>query len=186
MTKRIAAVTIVIILAVLHGQSLNAAPAQPVNPRNFLSDSTTCLLERRATALEIIAACTRLIDSARPDDNVFMLSDAYNERGRAHAGLHHQNEAMENFATAILLDPDNADAHFNRGSIYLDRKNYALAIKDFDAAVDGNPMDALALFDRGMAKFRMGNKNGAETDFKAAIALDPRFEEARARLAPAP
>ena len=37
----------------------------------------------KAIALDIIAACTRLIESAGPRDNAFGLSDAYNERGRA-------------------------------------------------------------------------------------------------------
>ena len=165
-----------------------AAKAQNVNPRPLTSfspaDNSTCLLDRRATALEIIAACTRLIDSARPNDNAFMLSDAYNERGRAHAGLMHNDEALENFATAILLDADNGDAYFNRATIYMERKNYPLALKDFDAALEANPMDGLALFDRAVAKLRLGDKTGSDADFDEAIAIDPRYEERRARIAP--
>lgn len=186
MTKRFAGVFALALFAAASAAEGQQGPR--VNPRLPVAfnpaDNTTCILDRRATALEIIAACTRLIDGAQPNDNAFMLSDAYNERGRAHAGLMHMDEALENFATAILLDPDNSDAHFNRGSLYLERKNYPLALKDFDAALEGNPMDGLALFDRAVVKLRLGNKPGADEDFDAAIAIDPRYEERRERVAP--
>ena len=183
---RIAGIFAALVCLIAGGaQGQPAGGINPLPPMSFAArDHTICLLDRRATALDIIAACTRLIDGARPNDNAFSLSDAYNERGRAHAGLRHNDEAMENFATAILLDPDNADAHFNRGTMYLERKNYPLAIRDFDAAIAGNPMDGLAFFDRALAKLRMGNAGAADADFKAAAEIYPRFEERRARLAP--
>ena len=178
---------ILVLCACAWVSALEGAAAQDINPPpqagpSMARDHMICLNDRRATALDIIAACTRLLEAARPNDNAFALSDAYNERGRANAGLKRMDAALENFATAILLDPDNADANFNRATIYVERKNYPLALKDFDAAVAGNPMDGLAIFDRALVKIRLGDKAGAEEDFKAAAAIDPRFDDARARL----
>jgi tetratricopeptide (TPR) repeat protein len=171
-------------VAVLAPTLTLAAPAPRINPPPDVgfADSSLCLLERRATALEIIAACTRFINAAKPNDNAFMLSDAYNERGRAHAGLMQENEALADFTSAILLDPDSSDARFNRGTILLGQKKYDAALKDFDSAVENNPTDAMAVFDRGKTKWALGNRAAAEADFKAAIALDPRFEELRAQI----
>ena len=161
-----------------------AAPAtRGAPPRNVTpADSQTCLLDDKAIALDIIAACTRLIESASARDNAFGISDAYNERGRAKAGLKRMAEALEDFNTALKLDPDNGDAHFNRGTVYFEQKKYDLALKDFDAAVADNPDDPALVFNRGLTKYRLGNKTGAAKDFDAAETLDPRYGFARERI----
>ena len=63
---------------------------------------------------------------------------------------------MEDFNTAIKLDPTYIDALNNRGLAYVSRGAYDLAIKDFDQVLKISPKDADAIRNRADALARKG------------------------------
>jgi len=81
--------------------------------------------------------------------------------------------AIQDFDSAIKLNPNFADAFRNRGGAYLVKDQADLAIKDFDSAIKLNSKDAVALYYRSVAKRSTGDANGIVMDLAAAKAIDP-------------
>lgn len=79
--------------------------------------------------------------------------------------------AIEEYSSAIELDPQGAAAYCNRGRAYNQVGKYELAIEDCDKAIRLNPKGVRAYFNRGVAYADLGRQVKAAADFEKFIAL---------------
>lgn len=84
-------------------------------------------------------------------------------------------KAIADFAEAIRLKPDYADAFFKRGTACYLLVRYTEAIADFDQAIRLKPDFAVAFNNRGLAKKELGKYTEAIVDYDQAIRFDPGF-----------
>ena len=64
---------------------------------------------------------------------------------------------MEDYTTAIDINPEHVNAYINRGNAYCDRGEYDIAIADHTKAIDINPNHVTAYFNRGNAYDKRGD-----------------------------
>ena len=67
------------------------------------------------------------------------LDGAYNNRGMAYSKNGKYGRALQDFNTAIDLEPGSADFYNNRGLTYKEIGEVDLAIKDYNRAVELDP-----------------------------------------------
>ena len=82
------------------------------------------------------------------------------------------NKAIQDYDTAIRLNPDEARAYHGRGYSKELLEQHKAAIQDFDTAIRLNPDYAIAYNNRGSSKARLGQHNKAIQDYDTAIRLN--------------
>jgi tetratricopeptide (TPR) repeat protein len=82
-------------------------------------------------------------------------------------------DAINCFKTAVLLQPDNLLAYGALAGIYLEAERNVEAIAVFDQLILISPPNSRWYFQRGEAKLKIGQKEAALADFKEALRLDP-------------
>ena len=82
-------------------------------------------------------------------------------------------DAIADYAEAIRLKPDYAEAYNNRGAVKGKSGRYTAAIADCDQAIRLKPDDANAYNNRGAAKRLLGRHDDAIADYDEAIRLKP-------------
>ena len=102
----------------------------------------------------------------------------YINRGYAYANLNQPERAIEDFSTAIALNPNYAEAYYNRGNAYAELNEHERAIEDYGKAIELNPAFAEAYYNRGLAYAELNEHERAIKDYDRAIALNPAFAEA--------
>jgi lipoprotein NlpI len=117
----------------------------------------------------IIAACDRLLQMGELP--VTIQSPAFVARGNAYAFIANYPKAMEDFAIAIAIDPQNPAPLAARGVALMKQKKFADALSDFNSALELDNRNAMALYGRGLASVKLG-KDGA-ADMAKATSLDP-------------
>ena len=95
----------------------------------------------------------------------------YVSRGSVWAALREYGRAIDDFNTAIELEP-HIDAYSARGGALLAIGRYIAAIDDYERVIDSRP-DAPAYEVRGTAYFFLNLLDDALRDFTTAIQLDP-------------
>jgi lipoprotein NlpI len=104
----------------------------------------------------------------------------YYFRGLAYLNTDQVDKAIEDFDTAIALDPYFDDAFLNRGSAFEKIGKFDKAIENFDKAIALRPSYE-AYFNRGITFEKMGLLDEAIADYDKAITLNPsRYEAYRA------
>lgn len=98
---------------------------------------------------------------------------AYNNRGVAFREMGMRDRALEDYTTAITLDPFDAKYYMNRGIIYGETGQLDKAMKDLNKAIDLNPASADAYTSRGLVLATTGRHDQALSDYEKAIALAP-------------
>jgi Flp pilus assembly protein TadD len=109
---------------------------------------------------------------------------AYLNRGHYLYTNNQSGKALDDFNTAIELNPENPLAYLNRIFIYLERNNNEKALQDYNNYIglfppcdnSGNVLNPLlsdALGNRGAIYSRMGQYKKALVDFDLAIKLNP-------------
>lgn len=88
--------------------------------------------------------------------------------------------ALQEYRTAIKLDPKLTPANINMAKALMLRKEYAEALKYTAIAQQSSPFDPDVLSVKGAVYEAMGNYGAAEQAFREALHLDPTF--ARAQL----
>ncbi len=81
--------------------------------------------------------------------------------------------AMADCDAALVLMPNNADAHEARGFIFLKKGEPEFAITEYNTALALVPNQALSLYGRSLARARGGYAKEAAADKASALALDP-------------
>ena len=80
--------------------------------------------------------------------------------------------ALMQFNSAILADPNDAEAYRYRGTAYERKNDYSLALKDLTKAIELNPKDAKAFRNRAVVLGKMRRYGQAISDCNEAIKLD--------------
>ncbi len=162
---------VILILIVLVALALALSP--PLVTDDFESDARHCASNDTDPDLAV-AACTRLIQSDRDDDDA-ILAFAYNGRGNAYRHKGEYDRAIQDYDQAIHLRRGYAYAYLNRGNAYGSKGEYDRAIQDYDLAISVDPKHAYAYRNRGAAYSNKGEYDRAIQDYDQAIRLDPEF-----------
>jgi len=101
----------------------------------------------------------------------FKSGNAYYDKGD-------YDHAIQDYAKAIELKPDFAEAYFNRGLAYNNKGDYDRAIPDFTKTIKLEPDHAEAYNSRGIAYDHKGDQDRALKDYTKAIELNPDYAKA--------
>ena len=88
------------------------------------------------------------------------------------------NEAIAELKKAIMINPNNAEAHSNLGVVYIIIGMHDEAIAEYKKGIEINPNDAKAHYNLGAAYHEKGMHNKAITELKKAIEINPNLAEA--------
>jgi len=146
-----------------------------------------CLLEFKQYK-EAVDSYSEAID-LNPDNYC-----AYIERGKIYAGLQWDfykiphlkvyedkyleanvkdiSKAIEDFTSAIEIDPTNDDAYYQLGECYQELKRYEEAIADFDEVIEFEPEWSTAYSCRGRCYKEWGKIDKANADLARAERLE--------------
>jgi tetratricopeptide (TPR) repeat protein len=94
-------------------------------------------------------------------------------RGDAYAMRKQFDDAIAEYGSAILLNPNVAETYFRRGLMFFAKNENTRAIADFSAAIRLDARNALAYKDRGEAYVAVGYYDNAIADFDNAVRLNP-------------
>ena len=131
----------------------------------------------------VIKGCTAIIDAH--GDPPAELAAAFNNRGKAYAGRHEYERAIQDFNAAIRIKPGHgsgskdptplnyASALSDRGIAYIHAGDFNLAILDFNEEIHIMPDDADAFYYRGMAYSNSGDYDDAINDFNKSLQMNP-------------
>ena len=89
-------------------------------------------------AEQAVATCTALLAEAQTDGK---RADLFAARGSAHYTLNDYPRALEDYAEAIRLDPQDASSLYNRGLIFQDVADVWNAATEYEAAQRIDPKD---------------------------------------------
>lgn len=98
--------------------------------------------------------------------------EVYFSRGEEFVARGNIDKGLEDYNTAIAVDPKYDSAYINKGVILMTRGELDNAIKEFEMVIKINPQSADAYTNRGSAYYRKGNLEQALTDYSMAIAMD--------------
>jgi tetratricopeptide (TPR) repeat protein len=102
------------------------------------------------------------------------LATVFQARGLARSRLGDQPGAVEDYAVALTLKPDDPGAiHLARGWAYLARVAPQLALPDFDQVIRIKPDDSAAYAGRGYALVQLGRYQQAAEAAEAALRRGP-------------
>ena len=87
-------------------------------------------------------------------------------------------DALADYAEAIRLKPDYAEAYSNRGIVKAKLGRYDDALADYAEAIRLKPDHASSFYNRGVAKAKLGRYEDALADYDEAIRLKPDYAEA--------
>ncbi len=101
------------------------------------------------------------------------LGDAYYNRANAFSMLGRHVRAIQDYAQALRVSPNNADAHYNRGNAYAGLGNHDQAIADYSQAIRLEPDHHYAYYNRANSYLFLGDIQRATRDYEKAYFLDP-------------
>jgi tetratricopeptide (TPR) repeat protein len=120
--------------------------------------------EDAVTAAAVFTGCIM----ARPDG-----TDAYLLRGSAYVRLGRLAAALDDWGTAIKLEPKHPLAWYNRGTTYLNLGRPEEAVADLSRAVELDPNYAHAWTNLGHAHLKLRQLDRSIADYTRAILLAP-------------
>jgi tetratricopeptide (TPR) repeat protein len=96
------------------------------------------------------------------------LGAVYKEAGR-------QDEALQEYKTAVTLKPDYGEAHNNLGVIYKEQKKWSEAIQEYQAALAFKPDYAEAHNNLGVVYKETGRLKEAAREYQTALSIKPDY-----------
>jgi len=100
-------------------------------------------------------------------------ADAFQLRGNARCYSEDYTEAIQDYSSALLIDPKAKKAYNNRGNVYRKQNKFNLAIRDYSAAIELDSLYGLAFLNRAYT-FHVIHKNRlAMKDYNYAQYLMP-------------
>ena len=105
-------------------------------------------------------------------------------RGLSQQKLKHPVLAVEDFTSALFLEPEFAHAYYLRGTILRENGQYLFALSDFEKAIRfKHPQAHLVYYGEALTYEALRRPNDAQASFNKAVAANPSFEPARSKLA---
>lgn len=93
------------------------------------------------------------------------------------------DDAIDDFNSALKIDPSLGAAYLNRGNSMFFRKRIEAAQEDYTRAIRYGSRDLYAAyFNRGLANEVLGRIEDARSDYEKALELKPDFAAARTHL----
>ena len=92
-------------------------------------------------------------------------------RGFSNLGLQNYSEALNDFNTAIEIEPNNAGAYHSRARTHYLLEDYGAAINDYTESLDRNEDNPVVFYDLGMAYFKLDDLNNACKNFQRSCQL---------------
>lgn len=126
------------------------------------------LNERAETQLSQLDALSQAIE--RNPDNPALWNSRCWERAVRGVEL---DFALSDCDRALLLNPNDANAHDSRGLVYLKRGDAQAALADYGEAVRLDPNQPHFLYGRGVARLRLGMIAEGQADLAAAQRAEP-------------
>lgn len=118
-----------------------------------------------------IGLYTQVIEfAALPSRNI---STAYRARGDAYFRKGFSDKALQDYASALRLNPHNVSAYINRSNVWTVQEKYGEALVDLGKAIKLDPHDGFAFQVRGNVHFYMGYFGKAMTDYRRSLGLEP-------------
>lgn len=155
----------------------------------FLATATAALAEAEAEAQQMrdacakpdvpqvqIDACTRLIDTLRPQGRE--LAHALYQRGSGHAAKGEYADAVRDFTQALKFAPGSSDALYNRGGAYSKLGRWDDALADFNALLAIVPNDPDTRYARAWVQAQRGEDKAAIADLDKVLEIAPDDQEA--------
>ena len=171
--------------AVLSPAQADAAPPAPAaKPAEPAPDPVAAALQPCAEGKDpesTAVACTNLIATGQLTGRP--LGAAYVFRGKAQAQRNQLPAAIEDFSSALKIDPEATDALYNRAAAYALMGRDDLALEDFARLLKIAPHDADSLYYRAQIYAREGKYETAITDLDSVLELVPEDFEARLQRA---
>lgn len=119
-------------------------------------------------------------------DEVLKLNDqipqVWHNRGSAFGCLGQFPEALEAFDRAIAIAPDSVVAWKDRSYALMKLERWQEALESWNSTIDLRDNVAEAWFQRGCTLEQLSKFDNAQINYRKAIALEPDFEQAKARL----
>ena len=123
-------------------------------------------------------------DGAKPQ-----YKEYYVDLAKVDARLNIYQEALDNYAEAFKIDPDNIVSPFNdyvhylRSQTYFSIDSLTLASNDLNNSIEKNDTFPDAFFARGLIFIKWSQFQNGISDFTKAIILNPKYYEAYAKRA---
>lgn len=129
-----------------------------------------------------IADYTAIIDMTIPDtpQNAYKVSIAHSLRGDCYKAVGDHNRAIEEYETAIMLNPDNFAALNNMGNAYMELSRVDKSVESFLRAIEIAPDKPAMYFNLARAYERMQEDQKALWYYEKASRMG--FKEANERL----
>ncbi|MBF8186122.1 tetratricopeptide repeat protein [Nonomuraea sp. K274] len=99
-------------------------------------------------------------------------------RAQLLAALGRTKEALEDYASAIAMDPAVPDHYLERGNLLFKLGSYEEALADFERAILAGPPMPEAYYNRAELRTVRGDLDGALADLGLVIELDPGYVDA--------
>lgn len=142
-----------------------------------------------AESAEIASVRSREVEESEPTDTKLAEEEIKSGVAEAHFALGeelyergHVEDAFEEYAEAVRLNPDHADAHHGLGVVYQDDEEYDLAEKEFREVLRINPNDADAHFALGEIFDAREDWQNALDEYREALRIAPHDKDAQANL----
>lgn len=102
------------------------------------------------------------------------IPDAWLNRGATKLMLTDSTGALNDYTTAINLNPFSANPYVRRGSLYAQQKKYPLAINDLNMAISIDSLLPQAYFTRALIHYYQKQLNQSLIDLNKVLQLDSR------------
>ena len=126
-------------------------------------------------SLSVLMAGSALAQKMSPE-----LAEKYNA-GQELFDKRLYQKALVAFDEVIKIDGKNALAYRARGKTYRKLRNYSKAIEDYQMATSIKPDYVAAYFEMGDMQLQTKDYAGAQASMQKVLAIDPNFEEGKAR-----
>lgn len=103
-----------------------------------------------------------ILSNDKLNDNVYL------DRARLYEKMGRHYDAINDYTTALRLNPDQKIVYKERGLLLVDTKAYRKGIMDLDIALQLEPKNGQLYYYRALAKQASGDKEGALVDFEMA------------------
>ena len=145
------------------------------HPRSFTSYYNLAEAQKELGELKTALVNYSLAIEISPESS----ASIYADRGAAYLLLSEYSKALNDFNTALKLNPRHANAHFKRGLIYAklgkagNKSSFIKAVNDYTLAIETDPNFADAFHARAISNYQQGYYKEAERDYLTTIKLLP-------------